>query len=214
MWASLVFRNERLRVFILLPVCVLCVCARLFADMCCLCAWCRCTAHYVCSMGVCVFVVMDHGLGAWGSSWAGGRKWELPVGSLLWWCLCLTSACILHLDAAWCPVGVNPGTKSFDCEPRRCQAPYPITLRGSRTWARSISNWPSRWTDPLSPPDPAGLSFLGDQGSASCWKPGTLQPGHFDLSCCVPWGSWLSPGPWPPRGHRTWSRFCFAHWNV
>ena len=81
--ASLVFRNERLRVFILLPVCVLCVCARLFADICCLCAWCRCTAHYVCSMGVCNFVVMDHGLRAWGPSWAGGRKWELPVGSVL-----------------------------------------------------------------------------------------------------------------------------------
>ena len=35
-------------------------------------------------------------------------------------------------------MGVNPGTKSLDCEPRRCQAPYPTTLQGSRTWARSI----------------------------------------------------------------------------
>ena len=24
-----------------------------------------------------------------------------------------------------------------------------------------------------------GLSFPSDWGSASCWKPGTLQPGHF-----------------------------------
>ena len=27
--------------------------------------------------------------------------------------------------------------------------------------------------------DAAGLSCLGDPGSASCWEPGMLQPGHF-----------------------------------
>ena len=31
----------------------------------------------------------------------------------------------------------------------------------------------------LSLPDHMGLSFSSDWGSASCWKPGTLQLGHF-----------------------------------
>ena len=32
-----------------------------------------------------------------------------------------TSALILHLDAAWCPVGISLVTKSPEREPRRCQ---------------------------------------------------------------------------------------------
>ena len=32
---------------------------------------------------------------------------------------------------------------------------------------------------PAFPMDPAGLSCLGDPGSASCLEPGTRQPGHF-----------------------------------
>ena len=88
------FRNEHFRVFILFPMCVLCVCAcwqtravcvhgvgaqrlcvqhgsvcvcvcarmcvRLLADMCCLCARCRCTA-LTCVAWECVCVVMGHG---------------------------------------------------------------------------------------------------------------------------------------------------------
>ena len=68
-----------------------------------------------------------------------------------------------HLDAARCP---HP-------EPRRRQPTLPPTLRGSRTCERS------GWTDPLFPPDPAGLCFRGVWGSAACWKPGAPQPGHF-----------------------------------
>ena len=84
------------------------------------------------------------------------------------------------LDAARCPVGVSPSTKSPDWEPRRCQPPLPPPCgeAGPERAASLIDHQDSRTRSP-SLPDPAGLSFLGARGSASCRKPGTLQPGHF-----------------------------------
>lgn len=43
--------------------------------------------------------------------------------------------------------------------------------------------------DLLSLPDLRGLSFPSDWGSASCWKPGTLQLGHFPSVLAGPWAA-------------------------
>ena len=217
MWTSLVFRNERFRVFILFPssVCYACACVCLQTCAVRVHGVCRCARAYVCAR-----VVVGHRIGAWSPRWAGRRRWDFPMGSLLWWHLCPTSAHILCLDAAWCPVVVSPSMKSPGREPRRCHPPStPTRLQVSKTWARSTQNWPSGWTDWLSTPDCEGLSFLGVRGSAACWKPATLQPGHFQSVLEghgagvqeVP-GSPLDPDPHVAAepGHS----FVLLRWNV
>lgn len=47
---------------------------------------------------------------------------------------------------------------------------------------------------PALPMDPAGLSCLGDVGSASRWETGTLPPGHFRSVRRATSGQ--SAGPW------------------
>ena len=70
------------RVFILFLVCALRVCAPVCGHVLYVCTvLCRCAVAYVCRG--CGELVVGHGLGAWGPRWAGGRRWELPVGSLL-----------------------------------------------------------------------------------------------------------------------------------
>ena len=51
------------------------------------------------------------------------------------------------------------------------------------------------------PVDPAGLSCLGDTGSASCWEPGALQPATSGQSS----GHWvvLHQDPGSPRALTT-----------
>ena len=76
------FRKARFRVFILFPLCVLCLCVR----TCTVCVH-GVGAQRICVARVCVCVcmcvVMGRGLGVWGLRWAGRYRWELPVGSLL-----------------------------------------------------------------------------------------------------------------------------------
>ena len=61
------------------------MCVRLLADMRCACARCCVGAqwHMCAGRGGGVELVVGHGLGAWCQRWAGRRRWELPVGSLL-----------------------------------------------------------------------------------------------------------------------------------
>ena len=92
----------------------------------------------MCAAWECVCVVMGHGLGAWGPRWAGGRRWELPAGALLRWRLCPTSARVLHLDAARCPVDINRGMKSLDQEPRRCQAHPPTPSPAGKQYLSAL----------------------------------------------------------------------------
>ena len=72
------------RVFILFLVCALRVRAPVSGHALCVCTvLCRCAVAYVCGAGWGGELVVGHGLGAWGQRWAGRRRWELPVGSLL-----------------------------------------------------------------------------------------------------------------------------------
>ena len=93
----------------------------------------------------------------------------------------------------------------------------PPTLRGSRTWGCST---------PTDHQDGRTRSPCQTLGDCPSWATGAAPPAGSLRRCsratsvclcrtlgCAR-GSWLSPGPWPPRGRRTCSQLCSAPWDV
>ena len=114
------------RVFILFLVCALHVRAPVSGHALCVCTvLCRCAVAYVCGA--------EWGGGAGSGSWAWGLGPEVgrqaQVGAPRGFSALMASMPHLfphsRLDAARCPVGVSPSTKSPDWEPRRCQPLLP-----------------------------------------------------------------------------------------
>ena len=141
------------------------MCVRLFADMCCTCARCCVGVQWHMCAGV---------RGAGSGSWAGGLGPEVgrrvQVGAPRGFSALMAMPHLFphsRLDAARCPVGVSPSTKSPDWEPRRCQpllpppcgeagpehAPSLIDHQGSQTRSPrpTLQDCPS-WAQGAAPP--------------------------------------------------------------
>ena len=146
--------------------------------------------------------------GAGSGSWAGGlgpkasRRVQVgaPRGSLLWWHLCPTSSRIpaqmlrgacgrasaparSHLSGSL--GGVDP-SPHHPAEKQDLSALHPLTDHQDGQ-TRCL-----RWTLQDCP-------FLGVWGRASCWRPGTLQPGHFLSVPAAPQVALEVPGSLLPR---------------
>ena len=103
-------------------------------------------------------------------------------------------------DAAWClRASVSPSTKSSEREPRRCRplSPPPCGEAGPECAPPLTDHQDGqtrclRWTLQDCP-------FLGVWGRASCWRPGTLQLGHFLSVPAAPQVALEVPGSLLPR---------------
>ena len=104
-----------------------------------------------------------------------------------------------RLDSARCPVGVSPSTKSPDWEPRRCQPllPPPCWEAGPERAPSLIDHQGSQTRSPR--PTLQDCPSWAQGGSASCRKPGTLQPGHFQSVLAGHWAA-LHEAPGSPLG--------------
>ena len=203
-------QERALRVFILFPMRALrlCVCAVRVCGRCacvCACWWTRAVCvHGVGAQRICVrrgsvCVVMDHGVGAWGSRWAGGRRWDFPQA------LCSDGVYAPHLPtfSVWMQHGALWGSTPARSHLTRSLGGIRPTPRpcGEAVPERTPSLTDQQDGRTRSPrgPDAAGLSCLGDLRSTSCWEPRTLQPGHFRSVPAGLWGALHRVPGFPPR---------------